>query len=145
MSFDVATGTNEVKKLHPSLLRSRVEIVRPKADVYLSGLDNAALQLPHLQNAVFREFQKHEKKWKRDTRHISSPSEKYLHASYARIIGLGWPVVSLILQTLRRQPDDWFYALRAITGENPVTAQMAGDVKRMTNAWISWGIKRGLL
>ena len=45
---------------------------------------------------------------------------------------------------MQRQPDDWFYALRAITGDNPVTNQIAGDVKKMTEAWVAWGRKRGL-
>jgi hypothetical protein len=66
------------------------------------------------------EFHKHERKWRRETIHVSSPYDKYLHPSYARIIGLGWPAAKLILESLQRRPADWFYALRAITGENPV-------------------------
>lgn len=92
-----------------------------------------------------KEFEKQEKKWKNETRHISSPTEKYLHPSYARIIGLGQSAVPLILHSLEREADDWFYALRAITGENPVTATMAGDVRRMADAWIVWGRQKGLL
>ncbi len=37
---------------------------------------------------------------------------------YQRIIGIGWPVVPLILDELQREPDQWFWALEAITDEN---------------------------
>jgi hypothetical protein len=91
------------------------------------------------------EFEKHRRKWRRDTQHLSSPSERYLHPSYARIIGLGWPAASLILRSLRDDADDWFYALRAITGENPVSASMAGDMTKMSKAWLEWGEQQGLI
>jgi hypothetical protein len=95
-------------------------------------------------DTLAKQFRKHEQKWKRETRHVSSPTDKYLHTSYARIIGMGKPAASLILGSLRREPDDWFYALRAVTGANPVTAAMAGDMKRMTAAWLHWGRQEGL-
>jgi len=88
------------------------------------------------------EFVKHAQKWKRETIHLSSPTQKYIHPSYARIIGLGLSVVPLILDDLRKQGGDWFYALRAITGENPVKTSMAGDMPKMTRAWLLWGAKR---
>jgi len=36
------------------------------------------------------------------------------------MIGLGWPVVPLILEELNREPNQWFWALEAITEQNPV-------------------------
>ena len=93
---------------------------------------------------IAAEFEKHERKWKRDTQYTSSLSEKYLHASYARMIGLGWAAVPFILASLRLEPDDWFYALRAITGADPVRAQHAGNMTKMSEAWIMWGRQRGL-
>jgi hypothetical protein len=92
---------------------------------------------------VETEFRKHVKRWKRDTQYLSSPTEKYLHPSYARIIGLGQPAIRLLLEELRREPDDWFYALRALTGSNPVTASMAGDMDKMLTAWLAWGARHG--
>ena len=91
------------------------------------------------------EFRKHEKKWKRDTQYTSSLSEKYLHPSYARIISLGWPAVPMILASLQREPDDWFYALRAITGVDPVRATHAGIMPKMSETWLNWGRQRGLI
>lgn len=101
--------------------------------------------LPNATNTLEAEFARHEKKWKKDTRFVSSLHDKYLHPSYARIIGLGVPVVPYILRGLERESDDWFYALRSVTGENPVPMSAAGNVPKMADIWLTWGRKRGLL
>jgi hypothetical protein len=64
---------------------------------------------------------------------------------YQCIIGMGWQAVPLILEELRQAPDQWFWALEAITEENPVSPDGAGDVEKMARAWIDWGIRQGLL
>ena len=115
------------------------------ADVYLEPQDDVALVRSDARPIIAAEFKKHENKWKRETRHISSPVDKYLHPSYARIIGLGWPAVRYILQSIQRQPGDWFYALRAITDASPVPNSAAGDVRRMTECWVNWGKERGVI
>ncbi len=40
-------------------------------------------------------------------------------------------------------PDDWFWALSKITGENPITEDIAGDMNKMTEAWLTWARKAG--
>lgn len=114
--------------------RSRV-ILRPSQG---GGVKNAS-------DTLRREFQKHERKWVAETMFHSSPVERYLHPSYARIIGLGQPVIPHILASLEKTPNDWFYALRAITGENPVPDSIAGDVVAMSGVWLDWGKARGLI
>ena len=84
------------------------------------------------------DFVKHAMKWKRETIHISSPSEKYLHPSYARIIGMGRKALPFLFLELQNHGGDWFYALRAITGANPVTPSMAGNMPKMISAWLTW-------
>ena len=64
---------------------------------------------------------------------------------YQRIIGMGWSAVPLILEELRREPDQWFWALEAITEENPVPPDAAGQVRRSAEAWVQWGRDRGLV
>jgi hypothetical protein len=44
-------------------------------------------------------------------------------------IGMGWSAVPLILEEMRREPDQWFWALEAITEENPVPAEALGKVR----------------
>ena len=58
---------------------------------------------------------------------------------------MGYPVVPLILQELQHEPDQWFWALEAITQENPAPPEAAGNVRVMAQAWIEWGKQRGLL
>ena len=38
----------------------------------------------------------------------------------------------------------WFWALEAITEENPVPPA-AGKVREMARAWVDWGKRQGLL
>lgn len=113
----------------PSKVSERIE-VRSVTTISRFQVDN---------EFVTSEFRKHSFKWRDDTKHISSPTQKYLHPSYARIIGLGPSVIKLLLESLRREPDDWFYALRAVSGANPVTTEMAGFYDEMTEAWLQWG------
>jgi hypothetical protein len=128
----------------PNMLRARTLGSDERRVLFLDTRDHIAGADRVFAEFALPEFKKHERKWKRETRHLSDPAEKYLHPSYARVIGLGWPAVRLILRSLKREPADWFYALRAITGANPVTTAMAGDVRQMSQAWINWGERRGI-
>ena len=57
---------------------------------------------------------------------------------------LGAVALPLILAELRRETDHWFWALEAISGENPVPRELAGDVEAAASAWLRWGQERGL-
>ena len=66
-----------------------------------------------------------------------------MHPAYQQIIGMGEYALPLIFQALQREPDHWFWALGAITGENPVPDAHAGDLDAMTSDWLSWGDAHG--
>jgi hypothetical protein len=83
--------------------------------------------------------------WHRDIAVVSSVHEMVEHPAYQGIIRMGPAVVPLILRELQREPDYWFWALTAITGENPVPPEDAGDLDRMTDAWLAHGRARGYL
>ncbi len=91
------------------------------------------------------QFQALAQEWRREARFASSPDRMFLLPSYQRIIGMGPKVVPFILRDLRRAQDHWFWALAAITGENPVTPDRAGNVRAMTAAWLEWGRQQGYL
>lgn len=91
---------------------------------------------------VFRELRD---EWKSRTRHLSNTAQISLIFPYQRIIGLGPQVVPLILAEMDREPDHWFWALEAITGENPVTSAEAGNIEASTQAWLRWGKENGLM
>jgi hypothetical protein len=82
-------------------------------------------------------------RWKKETAHLSNIAKKALHPAYQEIIGMGQGVVPLLLAELRREPDDWFWALHALTGANPVPAASRGNVRAMAEAWLQWGLEKG--
>lgn len=88
-------------------------------------------------------FAKLTAEWRHDTRYLSSTSAMATHPAYQRIIGLGPQVIPLILSDLQREPGQWFWALSALTGENPVDPADQGRVSTMTAAWLKWGRDNG--
>jgi hypothetical protein len=77
---------------------------------------------------------------------VSKVTKRILHPAYQKIIGLGEAAIPLILQDLSANgPDDWFWALTAITDENPIKKEMAGNMAAMTEAWLQWGRNAGYL
>ncbi|APV52236.1 hypothetical protein BWI17_01850 [Betaproteobacteria bacterium GR16-43] len=91
------------------------------------------------------EFTAHATKWKMETALSSSLTKAAMHNSYQRIIGLGPEVIPLVLRDLKETGDAWFWALHALTGEDPVPAAHRGDFEKMTGDWLAWGLKHGHL
>ena len=81
--------------------------------------------------------------WKADTVASSLVQQQVRHPAYQRIVGMGPRVVPLILAEMRRRPDHWFWALHAITGEQPAPA--SSTFAEATEAWLAWGKARGLI
>jgi hypothetical protein len=90
-------------------------------------------------------FERLANEWKEQARHLSSTTRMAMLQPYQRIIGMGMPVVPLILEELRREPHHWFWALEAITEQNPVPTESLGKTKAMAEAWVKWGIEHGLI
>ena len=102
---------------------------------------SAVLMPPPRQLATqFRQLA--ERGWS-ETRFLSSPTAIATHPAYQRIIGLGPQVIPLILTEMATTPGQWFWALAALTGENPVADSDRGDVAAMTAAWLAWGRANG--
>lgn len=81
--------------------------------------------------------------WKRETRHLSSINAIAMHPDYQRIISFGPEALPFICRSLKKKPDHWFWALAAITGENPVREEDAGDIDKMMKAWLELAYERG--
>ena len=93
--------------------------------------------------AVEPRFRELVRQWKEGTRFESSSTAIVMHPAYQQIIGLGREALPLIFLELRQGPDHWFWALRAITGENPIPAEDRGKLPRMTEAWLKWAEHHG--
>jgi hypothetical protein len=89
------------------------------------------------------EFEALAEQWQRDTRHLSQIARKVLHPAYLRIIGMGEPVVPLLLEALRDRPAYWFAALKATANFAPVTPGSNPSAAR--EAWLQWGRSKGLI
>ncbi len=81
--------------------------------------------------------------WQNAVAHLSSSSKRDNHPVYREIIALGPPVVPCLLRDLEANHRHWFAALAAISGENPVPKEDAGDILKMANAWLKWGKDKG--
>lgn len=90
-------------------------------------------------------FEKYRDDWVSKTRHLSNTAQMAMVFSYQHIIGLGPAVVPLILKELQNKTDHWFWALEAITGENPVSKEAAGDMEASAKAWLAWGNENGFV
>jgi hypothetical protein len=86
--------------------------------------------------------------WKDKTGHLSSITKAIGDSSYLRIIGLakqstGHEIERLLLNELEAEPDHWFAALTAITGEDPVKPEDNFD--DAVAAWLAWGREKGII
>lgn len=87
-------------------------------------------------------FQELAERWSSETRLLSSLTDKVLHPAYQDIIGLGPDAVPLLLRELQHNSGHWFWALSHITREDPINPEDAGNVRKMTEAWLEWGRER---
>lgn len=111
------------------------------AQMFRSVLSDARLQ-SECEN-VEPEFNELTRKWKSERSATSSVTAIVTHPSYQRIIGLGKPALRLILRELARDLDHWFWALKAISGDDPVPAEHRGNLKEMALDWLKWGRQKG--
>lgn len=98
-----------------------------------------------LTTSVKARFHKLASDWSSEVSSVSSVGALTSHPKYREIINLGWPVVPLLLADLQRNRGYWFTALAEITGIRPFDPSTAGNSKRMSEAWIKWGQRKGLI
>ena len=94
---------------------------------------------------LVRRFEDLAARWREDTQFHSSPKILFEHPAYQEIIGFGPAVLPLLFKDLEETGSFWFWALKAITNENPVPHADRGDIPRVTEHWLNWGRERGYL
>jgi hypothetical protein len=82
-------------------------------------------------------------RWESETRHLSSVIDIAMHPAYQEIIGMGSAVIPMILTELAAKPNHWFWALKAISGMDPVPVEERGRIAAMREAWLQWGRDNG--
>ncbi len=96
-----------------------------------------------LATDVEERFQRLASIWKAERGPTSSITAIATHPAYQQIIGMGPAVIPFILRELERELDHWFWALKAITGEDPIPPESRGKMRAMAEAWLRWGRERG--
>jgi|SRR5947209_4325670 len=95
------------------------------------------------QGEVEAEVERLADEWERGTLVISSPTEAVIHRAYQRIIGFGPQAVPAVIRRLQATHRYWFWALAAMTGENP--AEGIVHVDEAVEAWVNWAQTKGIL
>lgn len=103
------------------------------------------VQVPEPQGAVRQRFDRLVVEWKTGRGHSSKLKELATHPAYQQIIGMGESAVPFLLEEMKERPDQWDWALRAITGTDPVPRESWGKLKEIAAAWIAWGEERGYI
>lgn len=83
--------------------------------------------------------------WTRDRRRGADVHELAMHPAYQRIIGMGENAIPLILEAMKQRQGHWFWALNAITGQNPIPEEHEGNMRQMTRSWLKWGLEHGYI
>ena len=81
--------------------------------------------------------------WKTGRGPVSSLSEMVMYPAYQQIIGMGRSAIPFLLRELEQSPDHWFWALKSITGIDPVPPEHRGDIALMSDDWLRWGREQG--
>lgn len=96
------------------------------------------------RDVLAERFQRLATSWRRECAHLSSIPVVALNPDCQQIVGMGPSALPFILAELERQPDHWFWALRAITQEDPVPPEHRGNVGQMTHDWLRWAKRNGI-
>jgi len=147
----MATECPEMRE-HPERLKTAYNLAglvayfdgREKAD-WKAFVDSFCFFLELRQSPVER-FRELTKAWRNEVRFLSDTNEICSHPAYQEIIGMGALALPLIFAEMEREPDHWFWALKAITGQDPVPEEQRGNLELMTKAWLNWanGCKKRL-
>jgi len=77
-------------------------------------------------------FQRLAAEWREQAGPLSSSTDRAMLPAYQAIIGMGETALPFILDEMRQRGGLWFWALRAITGENPVPPEHRGNIEAMS-------------
>lgn len=111
---------------------------RPVRDQQVADLQ------PRLNNETRARFESLVSWWRTETSPLSSLHDIILHPAYQQIIGMGESALPYLLTEMATAPDHWGWALRAITGEDPVPPEDAGQLDRVAKHWLEWARRAGI-
>lgn len=113
-----------------------------------AGLQAISAEIERMSD--YENFQKLSAEWKRSRAGWQSFSGDLMRdPSYSQIVGMGPAAIPFMLSDFESELSsdepitDWFYALWAITRENPIPLESQGRPREAARAWIEWGKREG--
>ena len=95
------------------------------------------------QNNFIHEFYNLAARWREEVQYSSSIMEICMNPAYQKIIGMGEKILPLIFRELEVRPDHWFWALKSITGADPIQPYQRGKIREMAKSWLDWARENG--
>jgi hypothetical protein len=89
-------------------------------------------------------FRRLAREWRDETQWLSSTTEIAMHPAYQAVIGMGPDAIPLIIADLRENSGQWYWALKAISNEDPVPPANRGNIGEMARAWLAWADQKGI-
>lgn len=131
--------------------QSSVQIDRSLGHVLIAVVDTAGDWARYIAAARVGEseaelrFRQLAAEWRAELSASSDLTVLVMHPAYQQIIGMGKQAIPFLLRELEQAPDHWFWALKAISGEDPVPQRSKGKLREMAAAWIEWGRRSGFI
>jgi hypothetical protein len=92
-----------------------------------------------------KQFNRLAHRWREETQWLSSTTDIAMHPDYQSIVGMGPEALPMIVKELRDNSGHWYWALKAISNEDPVPPCDRGAIKRMKIAWLRWAEQKGII
>lgn len=149
VALSISDFAEEICKAVEQSAASEMAVANTNRELLKNRLINIlrAQSIPFTANAteIEQAFQRLAREWREETAHLSSMTKMVMHPKYQRIIGMGPAVLPLLFRELQKNPDHWFWALQAITNEDPTRPEDLGDAPKMTVSWLKWAEEKGYL
>lgn len=148
MSYTVAVRPNVLDRIYEMLDMNDIALSDESKEIHRESERSAKhyfIPISRQETACAIKFQELKSRWEVDTAILSSITEIAMNPAYQQIIGMGRSAIPLILAEMEVTPGHWFWALKSITGEDPVLPEQRGRIKEMTKAWLNWGKEQGYI
>jgi len=137
-------AANSIPVMDEGLLSSlQAQLSKFRPQVGVESFEEVIPLFAAKREDIEAEFNRLVNEWRSERGATSSSTAIAMHPAYQRIIGMGKPVLPLILRELSKELDHWFWALKAISGEDPVPIEHLGKMKMMAADWLQWGREKG--
>lgn len=117
--------------------------------LYNTPFPQGGLAMRASDQLLMAEFMNLAEKWVEETKDIRN-TEKYFDRNYAKIVEMGDRIIPILLDEIVRelgdpkgQPSKWFWALKLITGDNPVPERFRNEPNKAASCWLHWGKTHG--